>query len=199
MFKCEFCHKEWKVKKAKISHSLRCLKNSKRIKINGRNQFSKAKELNLPVPVHIRKGTFGHQGCVHSEDFKKAQRERAIKRNLGGVTQSRWIRFKGKTLGSTYEHSLVLDLEKNGIKWNTCKKFYYFDNKGKRRSYTPDIYLEEYNVFLDPKNDFLINNMNPRLGFSDLEKIKWVQEQNGIRVIVLDKNQLTWDYISSII
>ena len=60
----------------------------------------------------------------------------------------------------------------------------------KKHTYTPDLYLPDYNVYLDPKNDFLIENINPTLGYSDKDKINWVMEQNGVRVIILNKNQL---------
>lgn len=44
--------------------------------------------------------------------------------------------------------------------------------KGIKHTYTPDFYLPEYNVYLDPKNDYLINNINPGLGFKDVDKIR---------------------------
>ena len=119
----------------------------------------------------------------------------AKNRNLGGTTQSRWIQYKGKTLGSSYEYEVAKSLDENNIKWDTCKRFNYIDRFGKCRTYTPDIYLIDYNVYLDPKNDFLINNINPRLGFMDAEKIQKAAEQNNIKVIILDKTQLKWETI----
>jgi hypothetical protein len=65
--------------------------------------------------------------------------------------------------------------------------------------YTPDFYLPEYDVYLDPKNDFLINNNNPSLGYKDTDKIKWVELYNNIKIIILDKNHLVWDKIKEII
>jgi len=121
----------------------------------------------------------------------------AISRGFGGVTQSRWIKYKGKTLGSSYELKVAEDLDRNGIIWDTCKKFPYIDNTGKSRTYTPDIYLIDYDVYLEPKNNFLIENINPNLGFKDTEKIQWAEEQNNIKVILLNKEQLSWEYIKS--
>lgn len=126
-------------------------------------------------------------------------RKIAKKNKLGGVTQSRWIKYKGKTLGSSYELKMAQDLERNKIKWDTCGRIKYRSPDGKERTYTPDIYLPEYNVYLDPKNDFLINGTNPILGFSDSDKIKWVCEQNNIIVYILNKNQLTWEYVKTLI
>lgn len=162
----------------------------------GSNQFKKAKDLGIPIPEGNGKGkqrTGNYK--PHTEEFKQNQRENAIKRGLGGVRQSRWITYNGKTLGSSYELEVVKSLDENGIEWDTCKRFGYLDPNGKKRTYTPDIYLPAFDVYLDPKNDFLINNINPSLGFSDKEKIRLVEEQNEIKVIILNKNELDWSII----
>lgn len=132
------------------------------------------------------------------ENRKKAS-DRAIYRNLGGVKQSRWITYNGKILGSSYELLVAQDLDKNNIRWDTCKKFSYIDPMGKARNYTPDFYLLDFDVYLDPKNDFLINNINPHLGFSDKEKIRRCCIQNNIKVIILDKTQLNWNEIQKLL
>jgi len=126
---------------------------------------------------------------IHRKQKKNFQGN-AKKNGFGGVAQSRRIKYNDRTLGSSYELKVAISLDENNIQWDTCKRFIYTDPSGKRRTYTPDIYLPEYDVYLDPKNDFLINNINPSLGFSDIEKINLVQDQNFIRIIILDKNQL---------
>jgi hypothetical protein len=162
------------------------------------NQYSKAKLLGLPRPTPVQKGRPG-KGTPHNEEFKEKQRQRALERNLGGVRPSKWINYRGKILGSSYELKLVQDLEAHGIKWDTCKRFAYTDPFGKIRTYTPDIYLPEYDVYLDPKNDYLINNVNPKLGFTDVEKIKCVMDQNNIRILILNKLQLQWSVIKMLL
>lgn len=79
------------------------------------------------------------------------------------------------------------------------KALKYIDACNKIHNYIPDFYLPEYNVYLDPKNDFLINNVNPNLGFSDVDKINWVMQQNNVKVIILNKEQLTWHVIKTLI
>ncbi len=116
----------------------------------------------------------------------------AIERGLGGVRQSKRIEYNGVKLGSSYEVTLAKSLDENNIKWEIPEKVFYKDLNDKRRSYTADFYLPDFNVYLDPKNDFLIKNINPALGFRDCDKIKWVCEQNNIKVIILNKTQLTW-------
>lgn len=136
---------------------------------------------------------------IHSDERKEKLREHAIRRKIGGVTQSRWIKYKDKTLGSSYELAVAKSLDENSITWDTGKRISYIDPFGKKRTYTPDFYLEEYDVYLDPKNDFLINNINPNLGFSDKQKIKLVEDQNSIRVIILNKTQLDWNTIKTLL
>ena len=164
----------------------------------GSNQFIKAKNSGVPVPQSKRKGRPG-KSIPHTEETKKKLSEIAKKNGLGGVTQSRWIKYKGKTLGSSYELEVAKSLDENGVKWDTCSRISYIDPFGKKRTYTPDIYLIDYDVYLDPKNDFLIENINPRLGFSDLEKIQLVREQANIRIIVLNKQQLEWNTIKTLL
>jgi len=38
-----------------------------------------------------------------------------------------------------------------------------------------------------------------RFGITDVEKIEKVQQQNGIRIIILDKDNLTWEQIKKFI
>lgn len=107
--------------------------------------------------------------------------------------------YNGVMFDSSYEIQVVSSLDENNVLWEKPSRFSYTDNSGVHHTYTPDIYLPEYDVYLDPKNDFLIENVNPNLGFKDTDKIKWVQEQNNIRVIIVDKNHLSWDKIKTLL
>lgn len=206
VFICVYCGDERKNHNSWRNHERLCPLNPDRVYQNGmkgnpgNNQFTKAKKLGLPVPKisDETKQKIGNSslGRKHSEEFKEKQRQNAIKRGLGGVRQSKWITYKGKTLGSSYELTVAKSLDENKVQWDVCHRFNYIDPTGKKRTYTPDFYLPEFDVYLDPKNDFLINNINPKLGFSDKEKISLVEQQNGIRIIILDKNELDWYTIS---
>lgn len=205
MWKCKFCNIEHEKERSRRSHQTRCKLNPNRVEPNidytnkkNNNQYTKAKELGLPIPVSPTKGVTC-VGTPHTEETKKKLSKIARDGGYGGVKQSRWIKYKGKTLGSSYELAIVKDLEEHNIEWDTCSRFHYVDSFGKKRTYTPDIYLPEYDIYLDPKNDFLINNVNPTLGFKDTDKITWVMEQNNIQVIVLDKTQLTWNAVQMLL
>lgn len=191
---CEVCGKEcknvkrhhWKAHGEGINH------NPKK----GVSSWNKG--LSKDTDERVKKysdALIGREGTKQTDESKANLSEVAKRNGLGGVTQSRWIKYKGKTLGSSYELAVAISLDDNDIKWDTCKRISYIDPFGKKRTYTPDFYLIDYDVYLDPKNNFLIENINPALGFKDVEKIKLVEEQNGITVLVLNKDQLTWDKI----
>jgi len=109
------------------------------------------------------------------------------------------IDYKGTKLGSSFELSVAKSLDENNIQWCKPSPIKYRDPTGKIRLYFPDFYLPEYDVYLDPKNDFLINNPNPYHGFKDVDKIKWAEEYNNVRVLVLNRSQLSWESISSLL
>lgn len=76
---------------------------------------------------------------------------------------------------------------------------YWFDWRGKIHRYFPDFYLPDYDVYLDPKNDYLINNKSERFGITDVEKIRIVEIQNSVRILILNKEHLSWERIKSLI
>lgn len=207
MLNCEFCRKECKNKNALAQHQIRCRSNPDRIDMSGSNNphFNKKGSNQWKSGDYIisdetrHKLSIAHKGKTHSQETKEKLSRHAKKNGFGGVAQSRRIKYNDRTLGSSYELKVAISLDENNIQWDTCKRFIYTDPSGKRRTYTPDIYLPEYDVYLDPKNDFLINNINPSLGFSDIEKINLVQDQNFIRIIILDKNQLDWNVIKELL
>lgn len=89
-------------------------------------------------------------------------------------------------LESSYEHRVAQELDKHNIQWTRPPHLPYGNKK-----YFPDFYLTEYDVYLDPKNNYLIEK--------DKYKIEQVIEENGVKVIILDYNHLTWASIKSLI
>lgn len=123
----------------------------------------------------------------------------AISRGFGGVRQSKQINYNGVKLGSTYELKLATILDKNNIIWQKPSRFKYTTYTGKQSNYTPDFYLPEYNLYLDPKNDFLIHNINPGNKVKDIDKIAWVVEQNKISVAIIDFKNITHEFIKKLV
>lgn len=209
MFTCQFCLNDRKSKKSLSSHERLCSQNPNKATTpfqnldfqrskNSGNQYTNGSQTGHSEETK-RKMSVNSTGRKHSDAAKAKLSEHAKRNGLGGVTQSRWIQYQGKMLGSSYELRLAQDLDKHNIKWDTCSRFTYIDPNGKSRTYTPDIYLVEYDVYLDPKNDFLIREVNPALGFNDCVKIGLVMQQNGITIHVLNKEQLTWEHVKTLL
>jgi hypothetical protein len=89
-------------------------------------------------------------------------------------------------LQSTYELQTCEILNELGFKWVRPKALKY-DGK----NYFADFYLPEFDLWLDPKNDFKAKQ--------DQEKIQKVIEQNGIKLVVLLKHQITKQHIASLV
>ena len=93
-------------------------------------------------------------------------------------------------LESSYEYRVAKELDDHNITWVRPKYLpYTLNNKSKK--YFPDFYLVEQDVYLDPKNDYLITQ--------DARKIQQVIRENNVRVLILNKYQLQWDSIKNLI
>lgn len=91
-------------------------------------------------------------------------------------------------LESTYEFKVASELDRNGIRWLRPKGIKY-QIDGVERTYFADFYLIDFDTFLDPKNDYLIEK--------DDNKIMNVQKQKLIKILILDKYCLTWECIKA--
>lgn len=111
---------------------------------------------------HIADGTVKPTHHKHTEEEKKHLSECAKKNNLGGWHTSKTIDYNGIKLDSQYELKVAQELDENLVKWERPKYFIWEDFNGIKHRYYPDFYLPEYNVYLDPKNDYLINNKSKR-------------------------------------
>jgi hypothetical protein len=201
-FICKYCTQERKNLRSQVTHQARCHLNPNRSipnidysKRKTSNAVIYAKQHNLPIPINSQKGKPGKKGHKHTDEFKKRLSEIAKKDGRGGVKASKRILYNGFTLGSTYPLTLAKSLDDNKIQWLVPDRLTYIDPNGISRTYKPDFYLPLYDIYLDPKNDFLINNPNPTYGFSDIEKIALVCSQNNVMVLILDKNELSWNAV----
>lgn len=194
--KCSMCNKDFLNLKL---HEPYCKNNPDRKK--GNNGYTKAKQKNKTfkhTEEARKKISEKSKTLKHTKETKKKLSLIAKKRNLGGFSRSK-KHYNGYKLGSSYEVTVAKSLDANNIKWEQCKRFTYIDSNGVDRTYTPDFYLPDYNIYLEPKNDYLINNINPGTGIKDTEKIKLASEQNNIKVLILNKEQLEWDVIKYLI
>lgn len=197
---CKFCNKACKNPHSLRQHEFRCSENPKRY-IPWNKGLTKESDSRVEkYGVSISKSTKGRPGRPQSTETKQKLREVAMKNGLGGFNmRNKGVLYKNVKLDSTFELAVAKELDAHDIKWERCPRFSYVDLNGITHTYTPDFYLPDFDVYLDPKNDYLINNINPSLGYSDLDKINWVMMQNKIRVLILDSTQLTWEYIKTCI
>lgn len=209
---CQYCGDQCKNRNSLVNHERMCSQNPdqsyrKLFTSKGKSPWNKGLDITTSDTIRKASETY-HKNKVlglhksmsrpHTEEEKRKLSEAAKRNGLGGFAWRRGIDYNGIKLDSSYEVDVAKSLDENGILWERPKRIsYILDNE--IHYYTPDFYLPEYNVYLDPKNDFLIENVNPRIGIKDVDKIHLVESQNNIRCIILDKNQLTWDEIHKLI
>ena len=126
-----------------------------------------------------------------SKHFKKL--------GAGGARPSKRINYKGILLDSTFEVKLAIALDSLSIKWSKSRKFKYTKPNGKTSTYTPDFYLIYYNLYLDPKNNFLIHNKNPGNNLKDVDKIAFVSCQHNISIVIIDELNIHVDFITRLL
>lgn len=129
-------------------------------------------------------------------EYRRKMSESAKKQGFGGYRENAGKSKKsyytdtfGNTvcLQSTYEQECAKVLDKLGIRWIRPKSLIY--NETKR--YFPDFYLVDYDIYLDPKNNYLAKK--------DRKKISCVCKENNVIVYVLTEEKLKEAYIKSII
>lgn len=88
---------------------------------------------------------------LHTEETKQRIRDAALvsphRRLKKGV-----IEYKGILLDSSWELELAKRLDELEIKWIRPDPIPWVDDEGVTHNYFPDFYLEDYDLFLDPKN-----------------------------------------------
>lgn len=104
--------------------------------------------------------------------------------NCGGETNFKKFKYNGVTMDSSWEVEIAKFLDANNIKWIRDRHimFWWTDKDGQRRRYYPDFFLPEYNIYLDPKNKFLL--------VKDFFKLEKVKEENGITLFYGLKDEL---------
>lgn len=96
--------------------------------------------------------------------------------NCGGETNyNRYVR-NNITFDSSWEVEIAEFLDNNNIKWIRDRKIvlYWIDSNNKKRRYYPDFYLPEFNVYVDPKNQYKQS--------MDKEKIQYIKSHNTLIV-----------------
>lgn len=221
IFKCSFCEKIYKRISDQHQHEKWCKENPNHLIKKSpaksekwlaamqtrkhANQYTKAKELGLDKPIVSKdtreKLSKASKGRKHSEISKQKISESMRELIQNGNREYSFLHrktyeFEGERLDSSYELLVAQELREHNIKFDIHPKgLNYIGDDGKIRTYFPDFYLKDYDVYLDPKNDFLLSEQYKYHNLTTKEKIMRVQDYNNISVIVLDKHSLTFDKI----
>ena len=202
MFICKFCDSERKSKKSLSAHQRLCPKNSNRVYVShtkgitawNKGLSSLTDERIAKIGRSLSKSMKENPRLLtqeqkdHLSTVAKARSFGGYRENAGRSKKFRVIDSFGKetVLQSTYELQCSQLLNDMGIKWLRPRALKY-DGK----NYFADFYLPDYDIYLDPKN-----NYKARV---DAEKIRKVVEQNEVKLFVLLKNQIVEDYIASLV
>lgn len=172
-------YKELNLKIGISNGTLASLSKKGLIKFKSRSEIGKAKFASGDHPFHN----------THTHVYKKPRG--GYRKNAGRGRGEYVLDSFGKRtyLQSSFEIKCQHVLEKLGIKWIRPEYLPYVLDKP--RKYYPDFYLVDYDVYLDPKNNFLI--------IKDFEKIKCVNDQNNVKVVVLSEDNITEEYILSVL
>ena len=115
----------------------------------------------------------------------------AKERGLGGYRPhpNKGAIYNGVWFDSSWEILVAKSLDEHGVQWERPKTGYVWNNNNNK--YYPDFFLPDFNVFLDPKNDYLRKK--------DQFKIESASNLNQIRILVLNETQLNWPSILHLI
>lgn len=177
---CQYCSRVLADKPAaKAKHEKSCKSNPNRVAAP--NQWSNGYRWSAESRKKMSQAASKRR---HSDETKKKLSRIAKELNLGGQRSRNTIHYNGMVLHSSYELELAKSLDENSVKFERGMSFKYIGADGEWHRYYPDFHLPEYDVYLDPKNDYLIQK--------DRDKIQRVMEQNDVQVLMLDKTMLQW-------
>lgn len=205
MLICQHCNKECKNVNSLRNHERLCPKNENRTYVShtvGKTPWNKGKSKDTdPIVAQysaVIKANYasGKVPLTGGATWSREKRSEVAKSNGFGGYRSNAGRsqkfqvtdsFGNKvTLQSSYELACSKILDSLSINWIRPKSLKY---NGKR--YFPDFYLPDYDLYLDPKNDYL--------ALKDAQKIDCVQQQNNVKVYILTKEMLNEEYIQNLV
>lgn len=142
------------------SRSLITQKSNKKRNSSISNAHKKGAYSNAPqkrLQTRIERGNL-----FHTEETKQLIRNKALAsphRRLKKGT----VEYNGILLDSSWELELAKRLDYLKIKWVRPDPIHWIDNEGIAHNYFPDFYLEDYDLFIDPKNPQAIKVQQKKL------------------------------------
>lgn len=198
--KCPYCEEEIATKLA-ANHVRWCKLNPNRedylkklneyrklIKSKGDNQYTKAKKegrllkMSEEIKEKIKISSIGrHHSEFTKQKLSKKALENPYKRKCKSICYYKEFRFD-----SSWEIEVAKILDKNNIQWIQPDPLKWIDKKGIEHNYFADFYLQDFDIYLDPKNDYCIKVQK--------EKLDYISEHYK-NVIILKKFQINENYI----
>lgn len=178
---CRYCELSFELLNTseRANHSRWCSKNPKRAEYVNKNNGSQFK-----TPVVIAKRTAaikkahaegkydhvvytGNKGYKHTDETLKILREKALASPHRRLVRSirDYVKKDGTVvkLDSSWEEALAKRLDEIGVIWERPKAVKWTDTSGTVRNYFPDFYLNDYDIFLDPKNPYAIKAQQEKI------------------------------------
>lgn len=212
---CPFCGKIGKSKNSAAQHLIRCKENPNRIDITlpkegkkgkkGRNQFSKAKDLGLPLPevsleTRMKLSVSGKnqqwdekRRSEFSEVMRRIAKENPESYGSGNQGRSKIFEIDGLKLKGSWEFKFYLWCKSQKIIIERPINGFSYNWNGVR-TYYPDFYLPEYNFYIEVK------------GYeTERDKCKWDSFTESLSIIrekeiqLIEKNMFSIENIKQLI
>jgi len=200
MVYCPICYKELKSDKAKVAHIWRAhtesgVQHGQKTGASSKGKTSHRKGLtketseeikrtsqkrSLTIQKKIADGTF-IPSKMGTEARRKLSIEQSLK-NRGG--KCKWFEYKGQKLQGTWELNIAKKLDEFGIKWykpKVHKDVWSYLLEDKIKSYTPDFYLVDLDLYLEIKGHWWGD---------DKKKMEAVLQQHPEKkIFIIEKNE----------
>lgn len=174
-----------KPKKSHFTEYLRQLRNGEVQKIFG-NQYIKAKLTGVPYVIseetrkkiseNSKQQVWSEEKKIrHSISMRKAVINHPLSYSAHNVCgRTKKINYNGKKLTGTWELEVAKFLDRKGIVWTNIIKPFQYVWENKIRSYFPDFYLPEYNLYIEVKGNK-----------TDRDEAKWSVVEN---LMIIEKD-----------
>lgn len=159
---------------AKISQKVKCARQEGKYRPPMSPETRRCVTCNAPYSVlpYIPKQT-----CSDKCFRELLRKNSSANPNCGGENYSRKTWYKGVSMDSSWEVKVAEWLDAHDIRWVRDRKMclIWIDEKGNPRRYHPDFFLPDWGVYVEPKNQHLIEK--------DRFKIEQVVKIHKIRLI----------------
>lgn len=178
---CPFCNKTFKIKG--ITSHIQRKHEGKKIEGIGGNKVNWTDQKREEWSLKMK----NRPGKKHTQDTKDKLREKALLSSHRRLLKStrKYLTTTGETilLDSSWEEKLAKRLDFLNIKWTRPKTpIVWIDTKGNKRNYFPDFYLNDYDLYIDPKNKFAYSKQ--------IEKINWLNNNIKNLIILTTENEI---------